>query len=558
MDYYINRRGSEAYSTDSEEYYNRTRPPPPSPGDSDDYNYGDYNYDSPDDDHNDDSTGTSTPRDDMQLQHKPKSIKDSPLFSEITKVIQSWDEPRIEPLLDEVRRGMETLKMINTLLDAETAIRVGDADGAEEKVAAALEIAVELGEREYIHRCKELMDQVETLRGLLAQRELERERNEDADDEDDGGSIGRIHSSRRIEAAGLSRGSTPAACENLGDFWGSSAAGGESMWDCDISFATRSQALSPFSLPESPEPRSALQSRASERRYSGDEQKLSAFWECTSDSGNEEEDHLDSDDALSSDNEEVAVPLTNNGKRPQAHIARSTLNYSHIHDPIKSDLRSQRRNASCKESTALVPKPWYLPTNRTDTQYPTLSSEFWNTHRKTQLWLQEAPENNDMDWIQKYEYSPFKPQKAKFTFRKYPPMTEMATRFRKTKIFSQQDWEFIPKKKQWIYFQRGCEGTGEKLSFGFLRWEQNRMQGLLRERRELEEKHGKWLTSLLYWLDRERVLGAMIVCFYLLAVYFSREELLVDGSFETGLDYWVVGAGVYLVVFAIRYWDFYL
>ncbi|KAL4782109.1 hypothetical protein BJX76DRAFT_359276 [Aspergillus varians] len=216
----------------------------------------------------------------------------------------------------------------------------------------------------------------------------------------------------------------------------------------------------------------------------------------SSDSGNEEEDHLDdlyvsSSDSSDSDTE-TTITATISRKRKRSAIASTNLTYTFLRRTKPKPLISPNFPLKPKKISPHL-KSWLRPeeTADIDDEFPSL---FWNAHSTTML-MQESIPNGDMKWLSQYESSLFFPRRANFTFRKAMPMRYMASRMRKTDIFPEQEWEFIPKQKDWEAF---CGGVGaEKITMGFLEWERERMQFLVRE------KKAKWAGWLFVHLDSE-------------------------------------------------------
>lgn len=424
------------------------------------------------------------PRPTTQMPPASHPVEDN-LFSEIGKVMAAWDEPPIEPMLTEIQTNMAVTRMINILLEAETALRVSDPDTAEDRIAAGLEIAVETGDGEYVQRCRELLGMVENLRDSLEVNERE-QRGKEMEQ----------HESDQNHRDGI-----PA--ELLGEFLERHGDGEWNYDDCEED-DDDDNGFDPCSRPETPALPSPTDDEREETKQPEqvlDEPTSERSWTYAS-SGNE--DHIDSDDVSDiSDNvlsdisdESQPIRLTENGKRPLSPIARTALSYSHIQRPKK--LRTRKASKAKPSEQSLVnnvqPKPWHLSSENID--LPIYPHSYCNTHAPTMLLRQDIP-HWDMAWLPAYEASPVVFQKAAFTFRQHLSMTEIASRFRTTKIFSEQEWEFIPRRRQWNKFVRGCQE--EKLTLGFLRWERERLQGLVDEKREVKKKG--WMTRLMVWTN---------------------------------------------------------
>ncbi|KAL4746711.1 hypothetical protein BDW72DRAFT_184339 [Aspergillus terricola var. indicus] len=196
------------------------------------------------------------------------------------------------------------------------------------------------------------------------------------------------------------------------------------------------------------------------------------------------EDVLDSEIEADSDvsldlssSDERTVLKTLIRKRKSTLIAPSTtLMYTHIH-------KTQRKPYTLTQSLTLGPfrpKPW-TPSDVNPSADEDFYRVFWNTHSRTLLLQQPIPDW-DMSWLTRYESSPFTPPKAHFTFRFPLPMRCMANRVRKTAIFPRQEWEFIPSPAEWRRFCKGVT-NGERVTMSFLKWERERIEGLVQERK---------------------------------------------------------------------------
>ncbi|KAL4958305.1 hypothetical protein BDW69DRAFT_179709 [Aspergillus filifer] len=284
--------------------------------------------------------------------------------------------------------------------------------------------------------------------------------------------------------------------------------------------------------------------------------------ESDSDSGNEEEDHLDADQALTSDpwtdsssDEEQTLERKIVRKRKIPSIADITLSYTYLHKHKRS-INSNRRgraksqrpiyprctntiaNASTRTSsnsslTTYPPKPWHTPSSALDTNHYTSQTPsptlFYNPHNPTLLFRCSASDEttDSLSWLDNYNASPIRPSTSKFTFRKRLPITQMAPRVRSTRLFPEQDWEFIPLRADWDEFVR--EGR-EKVSMAFLAWERERLMDLVREKKR------RWRSS---WV------GLGVGSKWSLGIGFARGDGYGNGGGGgNGIMIWGVGVAI--------------
>ncbi|KAL4946030.1 hypothetical protein BDV06DRAFT_218736 [Aspergillus oleicola] len=513
--------------------------------------------------------------------------------------------PQAEDTLKGFDQSLQIGQMMLVLSEAESALKKGDADTGEEKTQAGLEIALELGDRDFIERCQVFMDWVKSIRDEKDWGDVDPE--EDAASRDEGSRLlledGRKEdgnenegnrtprsmddvegnegepptdedTSRKPSPTRQGPSTSPGAreAEFPGDFleeglqeaqWQfaddeqSEAAtedaasdaqddmSDEDDWailrDCDPSnrpqtpIPARSPSpddddddeLTPTQSSSSINPQHAR--RQSIERYNSSQsyndasdqnpglhrhshihspsasQPYQYISDSESDSGNEEEDHLDIDQALASDqwtdsSSDEDEPLEHNivRKRRMPSIADTTLSYTYLHKHKRSNnsnskSRPRKRrypwyehaNPSTSTSTTL-PKSWYTPSSAADTHHPSSPTPdptlFYNAHNATLLLRFPASDSdtNSLTWLTNYNASPVRPSKSKFTFRKRLPVSQMASRVRSTRLFPEQDWEFIPLKADWDAFVR--EGR-EKVSMAFLAWERERVGDLVRAKK---------------------------------------------------------------------------
>ncbi|OJJ04307.1 hypothetical protein ASPVEDRAFT_891768 [Aspergillus versicolor CBS 583.65] len=208
------------------------------------------------------------------------------------------------------------------------------------------------------------------------------------------------------------------------------------------------------------------------------------------------------------DEDENAITATIIRKRRRRDpIVSTNLNYTYTRKliPKRSVISSK---FSWKGAIPQYPKPWYRTDENTDLDND-FNALFWHPHTKTLL-LQEDNPDWDMSWLPveepvsqdnngKPKSSPLEagtkyddegknyiPWRTDFWFHFAMPMRDMASRVRKTDIFPEQAWEFIPKKEDWDMFEEAVP-EGERFSMQFLEWERERIQGLVREKGEFQK-----------------------------------------------------------------------
>ncbi|KAL4800304.1 hypothetical protein BDV19DRAFT_353830 [Aspergillus venezuelensis] len=297
--------------------------------------------------------------------------------------------------------------------------------------------------------------------------------------------------------------------------------------------------------------------------------------ESDSDSGNEEEDHMDADQALTSDpwtdsssDEEEPLERKIVRKRKMPSIADTTLSYTYLHKHKRSTdsnrrgrakpqqpiyprctntnpNASRRTTSTSNPSTSLTthpPKPWLTPSHALDTHHSTSQTPsptlFYNPHNPTLL-LRSSPSASASDntadslsWLENYNASPIRPSTSKFTFRKRLPVTQMAPRVRSTRLFPEQDWEFIPLRADWEEFVR--EGR-EKVSMAFLAWERERLIDLVMEKRR------RWRSS---WVG----VGMGVGSEWSLGIGFARSEGGYGNRGGNEMLIWGVGVAVLFIL----------
>ncbi|KAL2868082.1 uncharacterized protein BJX67DRAFT_60472 [Aspergillus lucknowensis] len=126
-----------------------------------------------------------------------------------------------------------------------------------------------------------------------------------------------------------------------------------------------------------------------------------------------------------------------------------------------------------------TPTAWLSLEGNADVRDP-FAERFWNCHSTVLLFQEGVGQLDDMKWLSQYESSPFKVCRANFTFRASVPMSNMASRVRTTKIFPEQEWEFIAPEKEWDAFKSDVQG--KKLTMEFLEWERERIQMAVKEK----------------------------------------------------------------------------
>ncbi|KAL6236164.1 hypothetical protein BDW75DRAFT_250336 [Aspergillus navahoensis] len=395
------------------------------------------------------------------------------MLVQLQKIVEELKADPIEPTLDELRRNMETSKMIAILLDAEAALLRGDTDTAEEKANSARFIAISLEDAEYRVRCDVLQGFVAKLRALQERRNIVDE-YEDEDEEGKGKEVVRVaeqgpgRGQRRFsgsdaglgEVVGILKEESMFEREELED----EDEEGDGDGDGDYVKVELQSPVPPEGENEGGE--MALQ-RYDPRSASANSQGFSS----SSSSSYCPEDSPEDD--LSSSETTVLRTLTR--KRKSTLIAPSTiLAYTHIHQTKRKPYTLTQRSTLGPSR----PKPW-TPTDANAAADEDFHRVFWNAHSKTLL-LQQPILGWDMAWLSRCESYPFTPPKAHFTFRFSLPMKCMAGRVRKTVIFPRQEWEFIPSPVEWRRFCEGME-NGERVTMSFLGWELERIAVLMQE-----------------------------------------------------------------------------
>ncbi|KAL5332268.1 hypothetical protein BJX70DRAFT_144264 [Aspergillus crustosus] len=200
---------------------------------------------------------------------------------------------------------------------------------------------------------------------------------------------------------------------------------------------------------------------------------------------------------------ETALPdltISKTRKRSLSPISNTAYRYTHIqkHKRCPDFMPISRRGRKKLREEAvlpLIPKPWHTPAAATDILCPAghtspadfhFHNIFYNAHLPAILLTQDAdggglPEQTPT-WLTKYDTSPFCFSRSLFTFREKLPMAEMSPRVRRTSIFSEQDWEYIPDVSQWETFQAEMEQAKVSVTMGFLEWERERIKGLVDEK----------------------------------------------------------------------------
>lgn len=200
------------------------------------------------------------------------------------------------------------------------------------------------------------------------------------------------------------------------------------------------------------------------------------------------------------ENEDAITATIIRKRRRRDPVISTNMNYTYTRN-----LSSKRTILSSKfprkGTIPQYPKPWYRTDENTDLDDGDFSALFWHPHTKT-LVLQEDEPDWDMKWLplnetvsqdDKHRSSPLQagtqsdelknyiPWRTDFWFHFAMPMRDMAPRVRKTDIFPEQAWEFIPKKADWDMFEEAVP-EGERFSMQFLEWERERIQKLVREK----------------------------------------------------------------------------
>ncbi|KAL2818184.1 hypothetical protein BDW59DRAFT_165632 [Aspergillus cavernicola] len=213
--------------------------------------------------------------------------------------------------------------------------------------------------------------------------------------------------------------------------------------------------------------------------------------------------------ADSSSAEDDSMSAQNIRKRRRPPICSTNLTYSFL-----CKMKKPKSKSKTKEPKKLSPhpKPWIQLDETTDFD-DSFTKLYWNTHSPSML-MQERIPNWDMDWLARYETFPSKVRRVPFTFRVSIPMSQMASRVRKTKIFPEQDWEFIAKKKDWERFQKEC--GDEELTMGFLKWERERIQMSVAQKHEAFSQTDYRATAgaaAWAWVVVLGVVGFVLFCF---------------------------------------------
>lgn len=254
--------------------------------------------------------------------------------------------------------------------------------------------------------------------------------------------------------------------------------------------------------------------------------------ESASEAETEAEDEGEDEDQ---DEDEDAITATIIRKRRRRDpIVSTNMNYTYTRN-----LTSKRTVLSSKirrkgPIIPQYPKPWYRTDENADLdQYDNFNALFWHPHTKT-LVLQEDVPDWDLKWLpveqqtkspqntnmnlplendktrssspqagtQSDELKNYIPWRTDFWFHFAMPMRDMAPRVRKTDIFPEQAWEFIPRKEDWDMFEEALP-EGERFSMQFLEWERERIQKLVREKsrktqnglykQKQRQEHGRWM-----------------------------------------------------------------
>ncbi|KAI9368048.1 hypothetical protein BJX61DRAFT_546901 [Aspergillus egyptiacus] len=198
-------------------------------------------------------------------------------------------------------------------------------------------------------------------------------------------------------------------------------------------------------------------------------------------------------DPESSSSDESTLSRTIIRKRNRSPISNRNLAYTYLHKPGRKSKSKCKQIAKFTANTpspnptpnrnrrklSFTPKIWHHHDQNADIDDP-FPSFFWDTRIGSVLIADEV-QNWDMDWLPKSKSYPIR--QAEFTFRAAVPMREMASRVRPTRIFPEQQWEFIARRRDWGEFLRGT--AGQKVSMRFLEWERGRMEMLVREKREI-------------------------------------------------------------------------
>lgn len=227
----------------------------------------------------------------------------------------------------------------------------------------------------------------------------------------------------------------------------------------------------------------------------------------------ESEAEAEAEDEDEDEDEDTITATIIRKRRRRDPIVSTNLNYTYTRNliPKRSVISSKIPR---KGAISQYPKPWYRTDENTDLDND-FNALFWHPHTKT-LVLQEDEPDWDMNWLpveepvsqdnndsgRKHKASPldtetqsddmknYIPWRTDFWFHFAMPMRDMAPRVRKTDIFPEQAWEFIPKKADWDMFEEAVP-EGERFSMQFLEWERERIQRLVREKGELHNRQFK-------------------------------------------------------------------
>ncbi|CBF79749.1 hypothetical protein AN7616.2 [Aspergillus nidulans FGSC A4] len=394
------------------------------------------------------------------------------MLTQLQEVVDGLKADPIEPILEQLNRNMEVARMIGTLLDVEAALLRGDADTAERKTNSVWPIATGLDDAEYLERCNVLQGLVVKLRALQEEggwvdeaegnwKEVERVAEQEPEQEQ-----------RHLSGSNTASGEVLTILKEKGI---AEARDWDDNYD-DDGGEDYVKLQSPVSLREDEAEEMALQRYGPRSASANAQGSPSSYY--TKDS---REDNLDVEtgvysDSLGSSSESMVSKRLIRKRKSTLITPSTTLMYTHIH-------KAQRKPYTLSQSPTpgpSRPKPW-TTSDVNSSADEDFYRVFWDTHSRTLLLQQPIPDW-DMSWLARYESSAFTLPKTHFTFRFSLPMKYMASRIRKTAIFPRQEWEFIPSPAEW---RRFCEGVtnGEELTMGFLGWERERIEDLIRERK---------------------------------------------------------------------------
>ncbi|KAL4816482.1 hypothetical protein BDW67DRAFT_184643 [Aspergillus spinulosporus] len=411
------------------------------------------------------------------------------MLTQLHEIVEELKADPIEPMLEQLNRNMEVVKMIGTLIDVEAALLRGDADTAERMTQSAWSIATGLEDSEYLQRCDVLQGLVTKLRAL--QQQEEEDWADEYEDKTEGNrkEVGSLAEQGSAQGRRRLSGSDAASGEVLNILKGKGVSEGRA-WDNEDEDEDEADEAdeeddyvklqSPVQLREDEDIEEMALQRYDPCSATANLQGSPSLY-CTQDSSEDDlnfETEADSDASpdLSSDDESTALKTLIRKRKSNLIAPSTTLMYTHVH-------KTRRKPYTLTQLPTLGssrPKPWTL-SDANPSEDEEFYRVFWNAHSRTLLLQQPIPDW-DMSWLARYECSSFTPPKAHFTFRFPLPMKCMASRVRKTAMFPRQEWEFIPSAVEW---KRFCEGitNGERVTMGFLEWERERIEGLKRERK---------------------------------------------------------------------------